>query len=442
MKICMVLYDPQEFGGLEEYATTLAVGLQQRGLQTSVLSATWVHPENQYFRRLRDNKIRIVQPPKWISFPASNWETKEKIIASILWVLTPLIYLMAGFLFLQKRRRSWQSALASAQGWLRQKLMWPYIGEDRRQPLTRLLLAWWSFRWRPDIFHIQGYTNTLLFVIDWAHAKGLPVLYEEHQTPDAQFDWWEGFQKSINKSSVVVAVSEKSAQALSTVCGVTKPIIVRNPLLPDPVYPGWQKKTGKPHEEELLFVTTIARLDVAKGLDYLLEAIVLVRQTHPKTQFKVYGDGILREELLDHSSRLGLEGDKIFVGAFSQREQLSRILSQTDIFVLSSILEGQPLGIVEAMAHGCPIIATGVGGIPELIKDGENGLLCKARDPVCLTEKIRILIDNPGLRMKLGNAARRSYEQGPFQPAAVCNHFISIYTTILDQRQIHLPSSS
>ena len=66
MKICMILFDPQEFGGLEEYATTLAVGLKQQGQDVSVLSMTWAPPENQYFRRLRKHGVTVVQIPKWL----------------------------------------------------------------------------------------------------------------------------------------------------------------------------------------------------------------------------------------------------------------------------------------------------------------------------------------------------------------------------------------
>jgi len=98
---------------------------------------------------------------------------------------------------------------------------------------------------------------------------------------------------------------------------------------------------------------------------------------------------------------------------------------------MSSILEGQPLGLVEAMAYGCPIVATVVGGIPELIEDGVNGLLCAPRDPGCLARKIRLLVEDLGLRERLGLAARRSYERGPYQPESVCGHFIAIYDNVL-----------
>jgi glycosyltransferase involved in cell wall biosynthesis len=160
-----------------------------------------------------------------------------------------------------------------------------------------------------------------------------------------------------------------------------------------------------------------------------------VKATHPSAQFKVYGDGPLRQELLAYAGQLGLDGNAILVGPFTTREELSHIMAQTDIFVMSSILEGQPLGVVEAMAYGCPIVTTSVGGIPELIKDGVNGLLCMPGDPACLAQKIRALIEDPALRTRLGHAARHSYEQGPFQPAAVCDHFISIYQHVLRQER-------
>jgi glycosyltransferase involved in cell wall biosynthesis len=433
----MVLYDPQEFGGLEEYATTLAVGLQQQGHQTSVLSATWVPADNQYMLRLRNSGVPIIQLPKWLSYPASHWDTKERILAVVLWLLTPIIYLL-GLVRYLSGKRSWKQSLTGAHGWLRGQLLSRFIGTDRRQPLTRLLLTWWQLRWRPDLLHIQGYTNSLLFVIEWAHSVGLPVIYEEHQTPDAQFDWWKDFQRSINKASMVVAVSEKSAQALSAVCGVTQPIVVRSPLLPDPITADWRKDSLIQRSDEALLITTVARLDVAKGLNYLLEAIVKVKQAHPATQFQVYGDGRLREDLLAYADQLGLDGNAIFVGAFTRRDELTNIMANTDIFVMSSILEGQPLGVVEAMAYGCPIVATSVGGIPELIEEGINGLLCEAKDPACLARKICTLIEDPALRIRLGRAARKSYEMGPFQPASVCTHFISIYQNVIQQSSLQL----
>jgi glycosyltransferase involved in cell wall biosynthesis len=435
MKICMVFYDMQDFGGLEEYAATLAISLKQQGHQTSVLSAAWIPNDNQYGVRLRENGVPLVQAPKWISHLVSDWPTKERILAALMWLATPLVYLLGCGLLLA-RRRSWQESITSARNWLQGQLMNRLIGPDRRKLPARLLLSWWWLRWRPDLLHIQGYTSNLLFVIDWAHANGLPVIYEEHQTPDARFDWWNDFQKSINKASVVVAVSDTSAQALRDVCGVTQPVVVRNPLLSDPFVRGRQQN-GKPQRDnEPLYVTTIARLGVTKGLSYLLEAIAEVKRVHPATQFRVYGDGELRQELLAQARQLGLDGRAIFVGPFTRREELDRIMAGTDIFVMSSILEGQPLAVVEAMAYGCPIVTTSVGGIPELIQHGVNGLLCQPADAACLARNLCTLIEDPILRRQLGQAARRSYEQSPFQPTNACRHFVSLYDQVLRQGRL------
>jgi glycosyltransferase involved in cell wall biosynthesis len=268
--------------------------------------------------------------------------------------------------------------------------------------------------------------------VEWAYLKGVPVVYEEHQTPDAQFDWWKDFHRSINKAARVVAVSETSAEALREVCGVTQPIVVRNPLLADPMASGWHRDNGPRQNEETLSVSTVARLVLPKGLKYLLEAVVQVRALHPHVQFKVHGDGPLRQELLAYADELGLNGEQIFVGAFNHQD-LDSIMSETDMFVMSSILEGQPLAVVEAMAYGCPIVTTSVGGVPELIQDEVNGLLCEPGDPGCLAQKICTLIQEPDLRQRLGQAARKSYEQGPYQPAAVAKHFILVYRDVLRQ---------
>jgi glycosyltransferase involved in cell wall biosynthesis len=422
----MVFYDMQEFGGLEEYAVELAIALQQQGHAVSALSAAWIPADNQYLVRLRQHGVPVAQVPKWLSLPASDWPTKERILTALMWLLAPVVYLLGTGLALA-RGRAWRASVTSARNWLRGQLMSRAIGPDRRRSLGRLLLHWWRLRWRPDILHIHGYTSNLLFAIDWADAQGVPVAYEEHQTPDGQFDWWQDFRTSINKADVVVAVSETSAKALRTVCGVTQPMIVRGPLLADPRLRGW-KRTGTPMQGNgALSVTTVARLGVTKGLMYLLDAIAEVNSIHPGTQFRVYGDGELRPDLLAHAAGLGLDGEAIFVGPFTQRSDLDRIMAQTDIYAMSSILEGQPLAIVEAMAYGCPIVTTSVGGIPELIEDGMNGLLVAPADAKGLAQGLCKLIEDPALRQRLGQAARQSYERSAFQPASVGQQFEKIY---------------
>lgn len=427
MRIGMLLHDPQPFGGLEEYAVTLAIGLQQIGHAVSVVSDTWVPESNQYVRRLAGHGVPFVQPPRRLSQLTADWATKERMAAGLTRALDPIAWAAAPAVMLGKGR-GWSQARTSASHALRGWLMREIVGPDRRSLIGRALLHAWRWRWRPDVIHVQGYTRNLLYAVEWAHGR-VPVVYEEHQTPDPAFNWWERFHETVNKAERVVAVSEESARALRAVCGVTRPIAVRSPLLPDP---GWTQpaEPATAPGGSALRVTTVARLSEAKGLAYLLQAIARVRASRPSTEFRVHGDGPLRAELLDQAARLGLDGPRIFVGAFEDRQALTRIMRDTDVFVMSSVLEGQPLGLVEAMAHACPIVTTAVGGIPELIEDGVNGLLCEPRDAAALAERIERLLSDPALRRRLGAAARRSYERGPYQPHAVCAHLASIYDDV------------
>jgi glycosyltransferase involved in cell wall biosynthesis len=425
----MILYDMQELGGLEEYTITLAIGLQQMGHEVSILSTAWVPPGNQYLSRLRQTAVKVYQLPAAISLPASDWATKERILNGLTRLATPLLWLLGLAVMLAKRMPA-GDAYRSARNWFRGRMMNGVVGPDWRKPFVRLMMNYWKAAWQPDILHIQGYTTSLLFVIDWAHGRKLPIVYEEHQTPDPQFDWWHGFEKNINKADVVVAVSEKSAEGLRTICGVTRPIVVQGPLVPDPLESGFRawKMDDKGARIQL---TATARLYVTKGLVYLLDALKLIREKHPEVSLRIYGEGPLRDELVLHANRLGLDGNEIFVGAFRSRAELSRIMEQTDIFVMPSILEGQPVSLVEAMAYGRPIVVTNVGGIPELIQDNANGLLCAPADAGCLVEKINHLIENPVVRSQMAEAARRSYEQGPFRPLSVCGNFLNVYKKVL-----------
>ena len=320
----MVVNSIATFGGLEEFTINLAIGLKRKGHEVSVLSTVWVPLDNQYLRSLHENNVKVIHLSKWQSIPVSDWPAKRKILSIAMWLSTPLIYLLSVMLVLFRKRPLDQS-LASARNWQREHLINRFEPSER-QPFVRLLLDWWRFRWHPDIIHIQGYTSDLLFVIDWAFSNKFPVVYEEHQTPDAQFDWWDDFKRSINKASVVIAVSEKSAQTLREVCGVTQPIEVVYYMVPDPVKSGWDVDARTGRNDGIIRITTPARLYITKGLTYLLEAIVLVKAVHPTVQFSVYGDGPLREELLTYSEKLGLDGNQIFVGVFTGREELSRIM--------------------------------------------------------------------------------------------------------------------
>ena len=154
-------------------------------------------------------------------------------------------------------------------------------------------------------------------------------------------------------------------------------------------------------------VGTVANLKAHKGLEYLLRAAVEVRRAVPNAHFMVVGQGSARESLQLLASELGLAGAITFTGF---REDAVRIASAFDLFAMSSLYEGLSIALVEAMALGKPVVVTGVGGLPEVVEDGKDGILVPPSDPHALAAGIVGLLGDPGLREQLGQAARRRAE--------------------------------
>lgn len=142
------------------------------------------------------------------------------------------------------------------------------------------------------------------------------------------------------------------------------------------------------------------RLGPQKALGIALEAVAAV----PNVTLVVAGDGPDRAALQARATTLGLEGRSRFLGSVS-REQVLRLLRAADASVLSSAWENFPHTVVEALAVGCPVIATAVGGVPEVVRDCENGLLVAPNDVSALAAAIRLFFEDGSLRRRLAEAA-------------------------------------
>jgi glycosyltransferase involved in cell wall biosynthesis len=146
----------------------------------------------------------------------------------------------------------------------------------------------------------------------------------------------------------------------------------------------------------------IARLTEQKAHAHLFEAMAKTAGLE-SLHLLVVGDGHLRAQLETLSATIGLAGRIHFLGA---RRDLGNILGAIDMFVMPSLWEGLPLSMVLAMGGGLPVIATRVAGIPEVVQDGETGLLVPPADPQQLGGALTKLVHDPALRARLGAAAR------------------------------------
>jgi glycosyltransferase involved in cell wall biosynthesis len=132
-------------------------------------------------------------------------------------------------------------------------------------------------------------------------------------------------------------------------------------------------------------VTCVANLREVKGHRYLLQAVALLGQRMPRLKLLLIGTGELHKELEQLARELGVRDRVIFAG---RRHDVPNCLAASDLFVLPSLSEGTPLCILEAMRAGLPVVATAVGGIPEIVETGRSAFLVPPGNPQALAEAI------------------------------------------------------
>jgi glycosyltransferase involved in cell wall biosynthesis len=147
----------------------------------------------------------------------------------------------------------------------------------------------------------------------------------------------------------------------------------------------------------------VGRLAPVKGLRVLLAALARARESRPDLQLTLVGDGDDRA----HLERLAAPmGDAVTFTGYLSQEEVAGTLAAADALVLPSFAEGVPVVLMEAMAAGKPVIATPVGGVGELVKDGMSGYLVPPGDAETLADRILLLADDPNLRARMGATGR------------------------------------
>jgi glycosyltransferase involved in cell wall biosynthesis len=154
-----------------------------------------------------------------------------------------------------------------------------------------------------------------------------------------------------------------------------------------------------------IVIGAVARLSPEKGLDVLLRAVALMRDRGIETQVILAGDGPNREELVRLAAELGLSTRVEFVGEVAH-EDVPAVLRRMEIFVIPSTWEGFGVAALEASAMELPVVGSNIHGLPDVVLDGETGLLVPAGDGAKLAEAIGRLIADRDLRRRMGAAGR------------------------------------
>ena len=277
----------------------------------------------------------------------------------------------------------------------------------------------WSCFWKhPKLIYVHLGSNASLYreaifiylakifgkkVIAHFHAGDVDNYYPFQSKTGQKF-----IRRAINLSDTVIAVSAESAKQLRNITDSTNISIVPN-AIDTTVFDNPSPKRKNNEAVKLLFVGAIGKL---KGERDLIAALAILRDGKPNLKVSFLGYGA--ENLKTYCEELGVTEFIEFLGAVSLAERIS-FFQNADIFVLPTYAEAMPISVIEAMAAGLPVISTSVGGIPELIEDGKDGLLFSPGDVNSLAEKISVLLNDKDMRIKIGNKARQKvHEQMDF----------------------------
>jgi len=197
----------------------------------------------------------------------------------------------------------------------------------------------------------------------------------------------------------------------------------------------FRRELGLRDEDKLVGI--VGRIFPIKNHALFLEAAARIAAADPAARFVIVGDGSLRSALEKQARQLGIEKQVLFIG---WRSDLARIYADLDVLVVSSNNEGTPLSAIEAMAASCPVVATRVGGVPDLIKDGENGRLVPPRDADAIATAVLELLGDREAARRIGHNAMISARER-FDVKRLINDIDHLYRELLDEKAIHLASA-
>jgi glycosyltransferase involved in cell wall biosynthesis len=289
---------------------------------------------------------------------------------------------------------------------------------------------------KPDIIQTHGVKSHFLIRLLSAHRQYRWIAFQHGYTwPNVKVRLYNQLDRlSLPAADHVVTVCLPFASALRQLGVPSERISIRHnsvrPFVPSPGEQAMQLRKTLAIPPGTPVLLTVGRLSREKGHRDLIEALAVIRRKdHGRgRQFYlvVVGDGPELDSLMQLASVLGIADRVSFAG---HQSDVATYYTMADIVVLPSHTEGSPNVLLEAMAAGLPVVATTVGGVPEIAEDNCNALLVQSRNSGALAAAIDRLLDDESLRRRLGNSARtRTWD---FTPEAYRDSMIGTYLKVL-----------
>lgn len=261
--------------------------------------------------------------------------------------------------------------------------------------------------YRPHVIHTHKYV--LKYLMPFVACKSAPVwVHTVHSLATKEVDRLGQLVNRVcfARGVVPVAIAVEVARSLERLYGIEQTVIIPNGVPVEAYGPAVEKRSNwrisQGFAPDDVIYVCVASLSPQKNHALLLEAFAKGLASDPRAHLVLAGDGPLKSGLEASAVRLGIGGHVRFLGL---RQDIPDILNAADVFVLASDWEGNPLSVMEAMAAGKPVVATAVGGVPELVDPEVSGILVPPRDVASLSQALVRLMD-PELRRKMGERGR------------------------------------
>jgi len=294
---------------------------------------------------------------------------------------------------------------------------------------------------RPDIVHMHKYKDSILGSIVARGMRVPHVVRVIHGMPEP----FRGMQslkmtayllvdQCVTRRLIdkVIAVSRDIQGALMQILEADHVVCIHNGIDLETVHIVIQRQEMRRRwhvDDETIVIGTVGRLVPVKGHATLLEALHILRTSELHVKLLLVGDGPLRAQLEADVIRLGLEQAVIFAG---HQEKSYDFINMMDIFVLPSLHEGIPMVLLEALALVRPVIASRVGGIPEVVSHGVSGLLVNPADADALATGLLEMMRDPVKAAAFGDAGRRQVER-EFDAGRMANRTAVMYRSLVNE---------
>ncbi len=272
---------------------------------------------------------------------------------------------------------------------------------------------------RPDAIHVH--LNAVKYTVPAAHKNGIRCVYTVHNLAEKDAS---GISREMNrhffkkKMATPVALSEKIKKSVADTYGLDRSDIPT-------IFNGIDLSRCNVKQDyslgERIELLHVGRFFPQKNHRGLIDAFKIIQAKHPAATLRLLGDGSLLDETKAYAQEQGIEESVIFEGA---QANVYPYLAKADIFILPSLYEGMPITLIEAMGSGLPIVATAVGGVPDMLTDGESARLTECT-PEAVAEAALALIESEELRTELGRAALGEAER--FSAKIMAERYVEVY---------------